>query len=68
LAVGSFGLTVTWLSYAGFVGTTVSTPVGWGVGIYGGVRLLQDIICDYKPIGNGVGQCYDPGLGIYIIK
>ncbi len=50
----------------------ISNPVGWGiglgVGVYGGARLLGDAIGNYKPTGDGVGQFYDPGTGLFMIK
>lgn len=58
LGVGAFGLG------AGAAATfgTISNPVGWGiglgVGIYGGARLLGDVIGDYNPGGNGVGEFF----------
>ncbi len=68
VSVGTFGL----LTSAGVSLGIVSNPIGWGVGvgtsIYGGARFLGDLIGDYKPEGNGVGQYYDHGIGLFVIK
>lgn len=68
-----FGVGLTGLG-AG-VGTSlgvISNPVGWTIGvataIYGGTRLLGDLIGNYNPSGHGVGQYYDYGTGLYMIK
>ena len=66
--VGGIGILTTSLSYFGVVSATVSNPVGWAVGGYGAIRLLQDLLEGYEPKGNGVGVFYDHNIGTYSIK
>lgn len=66
--VGSVGLGVAGAAALGVIGAAAAVPVGIGVSIYGGARLLGDVIGGYNPGGPGVGQYYDYGIGLYMIK
>jgi RHS repeat-associated protein len=66
--VGLSGIIVAIGSGLGYIGATVSNPVGWVAGGYGGIRLLQDMLENYHPEKTGVGVYYDYNIGTYSIK